>query len=192
MSVLRHVLGLDQPRSETQPFDPHAPIAPMPAAETDSVRRIAARLTALPPVRARFVAAFAYELGRAAAADLSVSDVEVAAMAGQLVEVGGLDDATASLVVDLARAQAVRFGATEDYLVTREFKAISTLEEREQLLRCCLLVAAADDAVDAEEAWVVNRMAEELDVERGHLNRIRDEFTDRFTSVREIRKLNGG
>ena len=41
------------------------------------------------------------------------------------------------------------FGATEDYLVTREFKAISTMEERQRLIRCCFLVMSADDEIDA-------------------------------------------
>jgi uncharacterized tellurite resistance protein B-like protein len=192
MSLFRRVLGLDLPRSESQPFDPHAPLPVTPAGETDSVRRIAARLTALPPVRARFVAAFAYLLGRAAEADLVVTDPEVAEMTLLVTEAGGLDAATAALVVEMARSQAVRFGATEDYLVTREFKAISTMEERERLLRCCLLVMAADDALDAAETWLVNRMAEELDVDRPDLNRIREEFHDRITGVREVRRLAAG
>jgi uncharacterized tellurite resistance protein B-like protein len=189
MSLFRRVLGLDAASSPDRPFDPHAPLPPTPAAETASVRRIEARLTTLPPARARFVAAFAYLLGRAAYADLQVSDAEAAEMAVLVAEVGGLDAEAAALVADLARVQALKFGATEDYLVTREFKAISTMEDRERLLRCCLLVMAADDEVDASEAWLVNRMAEELDVERPDLNRIRAEFHDRLSGVREVRRL---
>ena len=85
---------------------------------------------------------------------------------------------------DWPESRAETFGATEDYLVTREFKAISTMDERERLLRCCLLVMAADDEVDATESWLANRLAEELDVERADLNRIRDEFHDRLAGVR--------
>ena len=87
------------------------------------------------------------------------------------------------------RAQADAYGATEDFLVTREFKAISTIEEREQLLRCCFLVMAADDEIDETESWLANRLAEELDIERPDLNHIRDEFHDQLSSVREIRKF---
>lgn len=93
------------------------------------------------------------------------------------------------MVVDLARLRADRYGATEDYLVSREFKAISTMEERERLLRCCFVVMAADDEVDASESWLANRLAEELDIERPDLNRIRDEFHDQLSGVREVRKL---
>ena len=192
MSLFRRVLGLDQPASPDLPVDPHAPLPPAPAGETASVRRISARLGALPPARARFVAAFAYLLGRAAVADLAVSDAEVAEMTQLVAEVGGLDPETARLVVQMADVQALNFGATEDYLVTREFKAIASMEERERLVRCCLLVMAADDTVDATESWLVNRLAEELDIERPDLNRIRAEFHDRISGVREVRRFAAG
>jgi len=191
MSLLRRALGLD--RAATDPLlDVNAPLPTGPVADTESVRRIALRLTALPPARARFVAAFAYLLGRAATADFVITDVETAEMTRQVIEIGGLDETHARLVVDLAGTRAGDFGATEDYLVTREFKAISTMEERQRLLRCCLLVMVADDEVDATESWLVNRLAEELDVERPDLNRIRDEFHDRITGIRELRKLRLG
>jgi uncharacterized tellurite resistance protein B-like protein len=135
------------------------------------------------------VAAFAYLLGRAANADLAASEAEVTEMNRLVAEVGGLDAPTAALVVELADAQALDFGATEDFLVTREFKAIATMEERERLLRCCLLVMAADDEVDATESWLVNRMAEELEIERPDLNRIRAEFHDRLSGVRDVRRF---
>jgi uncharacterized tellurite resistance protein B-like protein len=191
MSLFRRVLGLDAPASPDLPVDPNAPLPPTPVGETASVRRIEARLTTLPPARARFVAAFAYLLGRAANADLQITDAEAAEMRRIVADVGGLDGDGAGLVVDIARAQARNFGATEDYLVTREFKAISTMDDRERLLRCCLLVMAVDDEVDANEAWLVNRMAEELDIERPELNRIRAEFHDRLSGVREVRRLAG-
>jgi uncharacterized tellurite resistance protein B-like protein len=189
MSFLSRVLGLDAPAPSGLAVDPDAPLPGVAVGETDSVRRIAARLTALPPARARFLAAFAYLLGRAANADLVVTDTEAAEMQRLVAEVGGVDAETASIVVELARLRADRYGATEDYLVSREFKAISTIEERQRLLRCCFVVMAADDEVDANESWLANRLAEELDIERPDLNRIRDEFHDRLSGVREIRRL---
>ena len=134
------------------------------------------------------MAAFAYLLGRAAHADLAVNDAEAAEIRRLVAEVGGLDGPTAALVADLARSQAGDFGATEDYLVTREFKAIATMDERERLLRCCFVVMAADDEVDATESWLANRLAEELDIERPDLNRIRAEFHDRISGVRDVRR----
>ena len=181
MSLFRRTLGLDTRG------DPGAPTI----GDTESVRRIAARLAALPPERARFTAAFAYLLARTANVnpDASSTEAEAAEMTRLVGEVGGLIAADARLVVDIATTMAERFGATEDYLVTREFKAISTPEDRERLLRCCLLVAAADDVVDSQEAWLVNRLAEELDIDRARLNAIRAEFEDRIGGLREVRRL---
>ena len=191
MSLLRRTLGLDRPASDG-PIDVDAPLGVGLPAETESVRRIALRLTALPPARARFVAAFAYLLGRAATADVVITDAEVTEMTRLVSDIGGLDETHARLVVDLAGTRAGEFGATEDYLVTREFKAIASMEERERLVRCCLLVMAADDVVDATESWLVNRLAEELDIERPDLNRIRAEFHDRISGVREVRRFAAG
>jgi uncharacterized tellurite resistance protein B-like protein len=189
MSFLTRTLGLDAPPSSESPADPHAPLPEPTVSDTESVHLIAAQLSALPPARARFLAAFAYLLGRAAAANLAVSDAEVSEMTRVIGDVGGLDAETARLVTVLASAQADAYGATEDYLVTRQFKAISTMEERERLLRCCFLVMAADDEVDETESWLANRLAEELDIERPDLNRIRDEFHEQLSGVRAVRQL---
>ncbi len=192
MSLFRNMFGLGaQAPAGAAPAtaSPAPAAAAVPVGDTESVRRIAARLGALPPARARFVAAFAYLLARAADADLAVNDAEAAEMAKLVAEAGGLDADTASIVVELARTRADGFGATDDYLVTREFKAISTPQDREQLLRCILLVAAADNDIDAEEAWLVNRVAEELDVPRTDLNRIRAEFHDQISGVKELRRM---
>jgi uncharacterized tellurite resistance protein B-like protein len=191
LSLFRRVLGLDAPASPDLPVDPHAPIPPTAVGETDSVRLLSLRLESLPPARARYLAAFAYLLGRAAQATGGMSDAERAEML-HLAETGGLDHETAPLIVDMAATLAGEFGGTEDYLVTREFKAISTKEEREQLLRCCFLVMAADDEIDATESWLANRLAEELDVERPDLNAIREEFHEQLSGVRAVREITGG
>jgi uncharacterized tellurite resistance protein B-like protein len=194
MSFLSRTLGLDAPApsaSSTTPQPPVDPNAPLPEptdVDTASVKLIALQLSALPPARARYLAAFAYLLGRAADANLSVSDDETSEMIKLMEEAGGLDAETARLVVVLASAQADAYGATEDFLVTRQFKAMSTMEEREQLLHCCFLVMAADDEIDETESWLANRLAEELDIPRPDLNHIRDEFHDKLSAVREIRK----
>ena len=192
MSLFRRVFSLDEPAPLDQPVDPDRPLPTLTKeslpGETQSVHMIAAALSGLPPARARYVAAFAYLLGRAANANLEVNDAErteMANIAGQ----AGLDAETAKLVMDLSATLSGEFGATEDYLVTREFKAISTIEERQRLLRACFLVMAADDEIDATEAWLVNRVAEELDVERADLNRIREEFHDRLSGVRSVREV---
>ena len=191
MSLFRRVLGLDNPASADLPVHPDAPIPTATPGETQSVRVLSARLDALPPARARYLAAFAYLLGRAAQASDGMSDVERDEMR-QLAGAAGLDGETGNLIVDMAGTLAGEFGATEDFLVTREFKAISTLEEREQLLRCCFLVMAADDEIDATESWLANRLAEELDVPRPDLNAIRDEFHEQLSGVKALRQAQAG
>jgi uncharacterized tellurite resistance protein B-like protein len=195
MSLFRRVLSLDQPASPDLPVDPHAPLPELTKeslpGETQSVHMIAAALSGLPPARARYVAAFGYLLGRAANANLEVSDVEVKEIA-TIGEQAGLDAQTAQLVAGLSAHLSADFGATDDYLVSREFKAISTMDERLLLIRACFLVMAADDVIDASESWLVNRMAEELDVERADLNRIREEFHDKLSGVRAVREVSQG
>src|SRR2546423_15229987 len=73
------------------------------AGETATVRRIVARLEALPRDRARFLAGFAYVMSRAAEADFDISDDETKAMEQYAVELGGIDEAHAVLVVRLAK-----------------------------------------------------------------------------------------
>ena len=188
MSLFRRVLNLDEPDSPDLPVAPDAPLPKGVVGDTDSVKVLAAQLEALPPARARYVAAFAYILGRAANATGAMSDAERAEMT-RLAGAAGLGDAQGSLIVDMAASLSGEFGATEDFLVAREFKAISTMEERELLLRCCFLVMAADDEIDATESWLANRLAEELDVERPDLNAIRAEFHEQLSGVKEVRRL---
>jgi uncharacterized tellurite resistance protein B-like protein len=188
MSLFRRVLNLDQPESPELPVKPDAPLPTVGTGDTASVKVLAAQLAALPPARARYLAAFAYLLGRAANATGATSEAERAEMV-RLAEGAGLDDAQGPLIVDMASSLSDEFGPTEDFLVAREFKAISTIEERELLLRCCFLVMAADDEIDATESWLANRLAEELDVERPDLNAIRAEFHEQLSGVKEVRRL---
>jgi uncharacterized tellurite resistance protein B-like protein len=160
------------------------------AAETATVRRIVARLEAMPPAEARYLAAFAYVMSRAAHADLHISDAETAAMEGYVVELGDLDEAQAVVVVEMAKLQTSLHGATEDFLVTREFARIATPEQKLALLRCCFAVSAADDSISANEASVVNQIARELDLSREQLNAVRGEFVERLSAIQALRELN--
>ena len=156
--------------------------------ETATVRRIVARLEAMPPEEARYLAGFAYVMSRAAHADMDISDAETSAMERAVLELGGLDEAQAVLVVQLAKLQARSHGETEDFVVTREFGKIATLEQKLALLRCCFLVAVADGSISAEEAAVVNEIAHELDVTRQDLNGVRAEFVERFSAIQAMRR----
>jgi uncharacterized tellurite resistance protein B-like protein len=191
--LFRRFLRPEQPAD--RPAEAGAPERPAPApevaaAETATVRRIIARLEALPPAEARYLAAFAYVMSRAAHADLHISDEETAAMERYVVELGGLDESQAVVVVEMAKLQTRLHGATEDFLVTREFGRIATLEQKLALLRCCFAVGAADDSISADEASVANQIARELDLSREQLNAVRAEFVERLSAIQALRRLN--
>jgi len=175
--------------------DPAAASVPAQGAvvgETDTVRRIVARLEALPADRARYLAGFAYILARAAHADLDISDAETAAMETALREVGGLDASQAVLVVEMAKLQSrAKFG-TEDYLVTREFAGFATDAEKLDVLRACFAVGAADDEITNDEAQTINGIARELGVDRPALNAVREAYVEQFSAIRAARRLARG
>jgi uncharacterized tellurite resistance protein B-like protein len=100
-------------------------------------------------------------------ADLEVSPEETRAMERIVMERGGLPEEQAVLVVQIAKSQNALFGATEDYLVTREFARAATREQKLALLECCFAVSAADREVSGEEEAVVRQIASELGLEHG-------------------------
>lgn len=161
----------------------------MAARDTETVRRIARELDALPIDRARFLAAFAYILTRAAAADLRISPEESRAIELLVVEHGGLPEPQAILVAQIARNQSLLYGGTEDYLVTRQFRELSTDGERVALLRCCYLVGAADDTITSAESSLLQQIAAELDLDREAVNVIRNEFAPKLAAIQAMLHL---
>ena len=157
--------------------------------DTETVRRIAGQLDALPVDRARFLAAFAYILTRAAAADMEISEVESRAIEKLVAEHGGLPEAQAILVTQIARNQSLLYSGTEDYLVTRQFRDLSSADDRLSLLRCCYLVGAADDSITAQESDTLQEIAKELDIERDAVNVIRNEFAPKLVAIQAALRL---
>lgn len=160
--------------------------------DTETIRRIVAKLDALAPDRARFLAGFAYILARAAHADLDISSEETAVMEAAVRDLGELDEAQAVLVVQMAKLQSrAKFG-TEDYLVTREFAGFATDEQKLAVLRAAFAVGAADDEISSEEAQSINQIAYELGIDRPTLNQVREAYVDQFTAIRAARRLTRG
>jgi uncharacterized membrane protein YebE (DUF533 family) len=162
------------------------------AGETATVRRIVTRLERMPAEQARLVASAAYTLARAAQADLVISVEETAVIERELQAHGVIDEPTAVLVTELAKLQARTVGGTEDYIVTREFAALATEQQKIDVLRACFAVGAASGTISAEESAAVNQIAKELAVDPEVLNGIRSEFHDRLSAVQEVRRLAGG
>lgn len=145
-------------------------------------------MEALPEAQRRFVAGFAYILGRTAHADLLVSDEEIALMERTVMDVGDLPEPQAVLVVQIARSQNELYGGTEDYLVTREFRQNSDESQRLSLLRCAFAVGAAEGSITAEESAELNQIAKELDLSDEQLTAVRGEFTDQFAAIQQMRE----
>jgi len=168
-------LGLGAPESAEPP-------------ETDAIRRIAAELRKLEPDRARFVAAFAYLLGRVACADRQVTDEEVERMRELVARLGALSEAQAALVVEIARAQSELFAGTEDFLVARRFKELSDAGERRRLLACLFAVAAADGTITTDEEATIREIAEEIGLTHRDFVAARARFRDQRAVMRAFRR----
>jgi uncharacterized tellurite resistance protein B-like protein len=187
--MFRRFFGLaDTPTTEVSATQPTAPTT---AGDTATVRRIVAKLEEMPPERARLIASAAYTLARAANADLDISADETAAIEAELQANDALDEATAVLVTEMAKIQAKTVGGTEDYVVTREFKALADMTQRLVVMRACFAVTAANGTISAEETAVLNQIADELDVTDADLNAIRADYHERFSAVQQIRKVTG-
>ena len=173
MSILKF-LGLNQEqigRSSTTP-------------ETETVRKIVQRLDQLPENQARYIAAFAYLLGRAARADLEVTEEETAVMERIVMQEGGLPEELAPIVVQMAKTQNLLFGATEDYLVTREFERTATYEQKLALLECLFAVTAIDENINSAEENVVKQIATELKLQRADYVAARVRFREHLAVLK--------
>ena len=128
----------------------------------DTVRKIVEELEYLGEERARYIASFAYILGRVANADMEISEEETRAMERVVVENGGIPKEQAVIVVHMARTHNQLFGHTENYLITRDFDQTATHEQKLALLDCLLAVSASDDSISSEESAEVRKIADEL------------------------------
>lgn len=148
------------------------------AGAPDAVRAIVARLDHLEPQRARFVAAFAGVLARVAQADLTTTEAEADRSRQLLVERGHLNGEEAALAMGLAHQRSELYGGTEDFLVTREFAALASEEQKRDLLECCFAVAAADGGISSSEESRLKQIASELGLAGSDLALVRSRWND--------------
>jgi len=172
VSLLKKFLGLgDAPKEARGGGD----------GDTETVRRIVSELDRLPPETAKYLAAFAYVLARVAHADLDIDAAETLEMERIATSVASLSAAEAALVVQIAKSQARLLGETENYVVTREFRNISTREQRGKLLQCLFAVAAADDTISGVESAEIAAIGEELGFNRAEINALRSAYRDKLS-----------
>jgi uncharacterized membrane protein YebE (DUF533 family) len=190
--MFRNIFGPGRDHEKAADLEQASFDAAEAAGETATVRRIVARLEQMPPERARLAASAAYTLARAAQADLDIGEDETAVIERELQAPGALDEPTAILVTEMAKLQARTVGGTEDYVVTREFAALATEEQKVRVLRACFAVAAANHTISAEESAEVNQIGKELGLDPAAVNRIRAEFHEQLSSVQAVRRIAGG
>jgi hypothetical protein len=79
------------------------------------------------------------------------------------------------------------YGATDDYVVTRDFAATATLEQRQNLLRTAFTVGAADDSIIAAEVAELNEVGKELGFRSDEVDSLRNEFRDQLAAIQAMR-----
>jgi uncharacterized tellurite resistance protein B-like protein len=138
----------------------------------------------LDPPRARYVAAFAYLLGRVADADHAISAEERDLMLRLVAKEGSLSPQDAAAVVTLALDEFRRVGGTDNVLVAREFAGVATFEERLGLLRCLFAVSAADESVIVSEDNEIRRISRELKIEHADFIHARAQVREHLAVLR--------
>ena len=147
-----------------------------PRGEPAALRELIDALDRLEPDHARYLAQFAYLLGRVAHADQHVSPEETRTMEALVEREGALPPEQAMLVVSLARSSNLMFGGTDNFLVARDFATRATSVQRLALVRCLFAVAAAEGRISIAEEREIQRIARELKVEHADLVGLRVEY----------------
>jgi uncharacterized tellurite resistance protein B-like protein len=144
--------------------------------EVESIRKISKELDQLDPRRARYLAAFAFLLGRVAHADLDVSEEELMEMERIIMEKGHLPRDQAVMVVEIAKRQNLLFGHVENFLVTREFNQLASKEQKLELLDCLFAVSSSDESVSSIEDREIRQIASELLLEHREFIQVRSGY----------------
>jgi uncharacterized tellurite resistance protein B-like protein len=142
-------------------------------AEFAPLRETLDALDNLEPDRARFLAAFAYLLGRVASADQHISPEETQTMETLVQEHGQLSHDQAMLVVQLAKTSNLLFGGTANFLVAREFSTLATYDQKLALMKCLFALAATDQSISTAEESEIHRIANELRIDHPDLVALR-------------------
>ncbi len=182
--------GSSSPSSSSE-AEPAATPLPTTNPDTLTVRRIINALGEVEPEQRRFLAGFAYVLSRAAHADLEFTAEETALMERALVDIGKLPEEQAVLVVEIAKNQADLYSGTEDFLVTREFAARATDDQRRTVVETCFAVVATDRQITSTEYAELTEIADELGLTRAELNVIRNQYKESLTAIQQMRGIEG-
>jgi uncharacterized tellurite resistance protein B-like protein len=142
----------------------------------EALRGLLEALDRLEPDRARYLARFAYLLGRVAHADQHVSRDETRLMEDLVAQEGQLPEDQAMLVVGLAKSSSLLFGGSDDFIIARDFAADTSYEQKLALLKCLFAVSAVENAISIAEEREIQRVARELRIEPADVLKLRLDY----------------
>jgi uncharacterized tellurite resistance protein B-like protein len=145
---------------------------------TESVQKVIVALKDREPNESAYLAGFAFLLSRVAHADGEISGQERKKIEDIVTKTGNLSAADSKLIAEIVANQTIIFGATENYLVAREFKETSSYQQRLELMECLFQVAAVDSSVSKEEEAELKLLAQELMVKDYDFTAIRSRFNE--------------
>ena len=147
-----------------------------PVEQQSALRDLVDALDRLEPDHARYLAQFAYLLGRVAHADQHVSPEEIRTMETLVKQEGNLSEDLAVLVVGLARTSNRMFGGTDNFIIARDFATYASYPQRLGLLRCLFSVSISEGNISIAEEREIQRIARELRIDGEDLIKLRLEF----------------
>ena len=86
----------------------------------------------------------------------------------------------------MSKTQSRRDGATEDYIITRDWASRATTDQKLSLLRACYLVGSTE-LISAEENATLGQIAKELGLDAEEEKSVRAEFYERLAVVQALR-----
>ncbi|HLV02119.1 MAG TPA: TerB family tellurite resistance protein [Acidobacteriota bacterium] len=152
---------------------------------TESVRKIARKLEEMDPVKARYIAAFAYLLGRVAHADDDISEDETRIMEQIVMERAKLPEEQAVMVIEMAKRQNRLFGHIENFLVTREFNELATRDQKLYLLDCLFALSSVDRSISVREDREIRQIASELLLQHDDFIRVRSRYREHLDILKK-------
>lgn len=152
--------------------------------ESDTIRKISQAIDKLPPDKAKYIASFAFILGRVANADLDISQEEVAEMERIVERISGLPEEQAALIIQIAKGQHLLFGDTENFVVTKEFNTIATRAQKQALLHCLFAVSSSDHAISVREDNEIRAISKELKLDHSDFIAARSHYREHLNVLK--------
>ena len=159
-------------------FGGSAAPAPEDRSAAETIHKIAASLEQMEPEQARYIACFAYLLGRVAHADLHISEEEIREMEHIVETRASLPADQAALVVQIAKTQNMLFGGTENYVIASEFNKTATRAQKVALLNCLFAVSSSDQSISTVEDNEIRKISQELRLDHSDFIAARSAFRE--------------